>query len=156
MEPALAEFRRYYTAHCNVHTHPYDGVPEMLAALQEAGIRLGIVSNKNDSAVQALAEAFFGSLVSVAVGGSDGVPRKPAPQMPLLALEALNATPERTLYVGDSDVDAQTALNTGMDCMLVSWGFRGRELLEAQHPLFLVDDAAEIPALVLQAASGDD
>ena len=45
MEPALAEFRRYYTAHCNVHTHPYDGVPEMLAALQEAGIRLGIVSN---------------------------------------------------------------------------------------------------------------
>ena len=53
-------------------------------------------------------------------------------------------------------MDAQTALNTGMDCMLVSWGFRGRELLEAQHPLFLVDDAAEIPALVLQAASGDD
>ena len=156
MESALAEFRRYYTAHCDVHTHPYDGVPEMLAALQEAGIRLGIVSNKNDSAVQALAETFFGSLVSVAVGGSDNIPRKPAPQMPLLALDTLNATPERTLYVGDSDVDAQTALNAGMDCMLVSWGFRGRELLEAQHPRFLVDDAAEIPALVLQAANEED
>ena len=76
--------------------------------------------------------------------------------MPLLALNTLNATPERTLYVGDSDVDAQTALNAGMDCMLVSWGFRGRELLEAQHPRFLVDDAAEIPALVLQAANEED
>ena len=150
MESALAEFKRYYTAHCNVRTHPYDGVLEALAALSEAGLKLAIVSNKNDEAVKTLAHEYFGSLIDVAVGGRDGMPRKPAPDMPLLALEAIGAIPERTLFVGDSDVDLQTALNTGMDCMLVSWGFRERDQLARLQSRFLVDDAAEMPALILQ------
>jgi len=156
MEAALAEFKQYYTAHCNEFTRPYEGVPEAMAALREAGIELGVVSNKNDAAVQSLVAAHFGSLVSIAVGGSDAVPRKPAPDMPTLALQALKATPERTLYVGDSDVDAQTAQNAGMDCMLVTWGFRERELLLNQHPMYLADDAAEIPALVLQPCEREE
>jgi len=150
LETALAEFKRYYTGHCNVRTRPYEGVLDAMSALAEAGIQLAIVSNKNDEAVKALAREYFGSLVSVAVGGRDGVARKPAPAMPMLALETVGATPERALFVGDSDVDMQTALNTGMDCMLVSWGFRERDMLAALNPRFLVDDAAEIPALVLQ------
>jgi phosphoglycolate phosphatase len=156
MENALAAFKQYYTAHCNVHTHPYDGVVEAMAALCEAGVTLGIVSNKNDAAVKALAQAYFGSLVSVAIGGRDGVPRKPAPDMPLLALEALGATPERALFVGDSGVDAQTARNTGMDCMLVSWGFRTPEELAGLTVAYHAQDAAEIPALVLQPADGEN
>ena len=84
MESALAEFKRYYTAHCNVRTHPYDGVLEALAALSEAGLKLAIVSNKNDEAVKTLAHEYFGSLIDVAVGGRDGMPRKPAPDMPTL------------------------------------------------------------------------
>ena len=152
MEAALAEFKRYYTAHCNVRTHPYDGVLEALAALSEAGLKLAIVSNKNDEAVKTLAHEYFGSLIDVAVGGRDGVPRKPAADMPLAALEAIGAIPEHTLFVGDSDVDLQTALNTGMDCMLVSWGFREREQLARLQSRFLVDDAAEMPALILQHA----
>lgn len=151
MEAALAEFKRYYTEHCNVRTHPYEGVVEAMAALDEAGIKLAIVSNKNDEAVNALAHDYFGSLVSAAIGGRDGVPRKPAPDMPLLALEAIGAIPERTLFVGDSDVDLQTATNSGMDCMLVSWGFRDKEMLAALNPRFLVEDAAEMPAQILQA-----
>lgn len=151
MEAALAEFKRFYTEHCDVRTHPYEGVVEAMAALAEAGVRMAIVSNKNDEAVKALARLYFGSLVSVAVGGRDGVPRKPAPAMPLEALQVIGAEPEHTLFVGDSDVDLQTALNTGMDCMLVSWGFRERELLSTLRPRFLVDDPAEIPALILQA-----
>ena len=155
MEAALAEFRLYYTEHCNEQTRPYDGVPEAMAALREAGVKLGVVSNKNEAAVKALVAAYFGSLVTAVVGGSDAVPRKPAPMMPLLALEQLHAEPERTLYVGDSDVDAQTALNAGMECMLVTWGFRERALLTAQCPQYLADDAAEIPALVLQPLDDD-
>ena len=149
MEAALAEFKRYYTAHCNVRTHPYDGVLEALAALSEAGLKLAIVSNKNDEAVKTLAHDYFGSLIDAAVGGCDGVPRKPAPDMPVRALEAIGATAVRTLFVGDSDVDLQTALNTGMDCMLVSWGFRERDQLARLQSRFLVDDAAEMPALIL-------
>jgi len=156
MEAALIEFKRYYTEHCNVRTHPYEGVVDAMTALDEAGIKLAIVSNKNDEAVKALARDYFGSLVSAAIGGRDGVPRKPAPDMPLLALEAIGAIPERTLFVGDSDVDLQTATNSGMDCMLVSWGFRDKEALAALHPRFLVEDAAEMPALILQAPQDED
>jgi phosphoglycolate phosphatase len=152
MENALAEFKGFYTAHCNLRTCPYEGVPEALAALHEAGLKLGVVSNKNDEAVRALCRIFFGSLVTVAVGGRDGMPRKPAPAMPLDALETLGATPERTLYVGDSGVDAETALNAGFDCMLVTWGFRDREELAGYDTRYRVDDPAEIPALVLQSA----
>lgn len=152
MEAALAEFKRHYTAHCNVRTHPYEGVVDALCALDEAGVKIAIVSNKNDEAVKALAHAYFGSLVSATVGGTEGVPRKPAPDMPLRALDALGAVAQRTLFVGDSDVDLQTALNTGMDCMLVSWGFRDRDWLASLHPRYLVEDAAEIPAVILQAA----
>ncbi len=156
MENALAEFKRFYTAHCSLRTRPYDGVPEALAALHEAGLKLGVVSNKNDEAVRTLCRVFFGSLVTVAVGGREGVPRKPAPVMPLDALAALAAAPERTLYVGDSDVDAETAQNSGFDCMLVTWGFRSRDELAGFDVRYRVDDPAEIPALVLQGADEDE
>jgi len=150
-ETAVREFKRYYTAHCNVRTHPYEGILEAMTALDEVGVKLAIVSNKNDEAVQALSHTYFGSLVSVAIGGRDGVPRKPAPDMPLAALQAIAAEPERTLYVGDSDVDFHTALNSGMDCMLVGWGFRDPEKLEELNPHYFVQDPAEMPALILQA-----
>ncbi len=156
MEAALAEFKRYYTEHCDLSTRPYEGVVDVLAALHEAGLRLAIVSNKNDEAVRALTRTFFGSLVSVAVGGRDGVPRKPAPQMPLAALEALGVAPERTLFVGDSDVDLETAQSVGMDCMLVSWGFRDEEALAQLAPRYLIRDPAEMPALILQSLEGAD
>lgn len=156
MEAALATFKAYYTEHCDVQTRPYDGVLEAMAALHEAGLKLAIVSNKNDEAVRALSRTFFGSLVNVAVGGRDGVPRKPAPQMPLLALDALDAAPQRTLFVGDSDVDMETAQNTGMDCMLVSWGFREAEALSRLAPRYLISDPAEMPALILQPVEDID
>lgn len=151
MEAALTDFERYYTAHCDVRTRPYEGVVEAMAALSEAGVKLAIVSNKNDQAVQALTRTYFGSLAAVAVGGRDGVPRKPAPDMPLAALAALGTAPQRALFVGDSDVDMQTAQNAGMDCMLVGWGFRDPDALAALGPRFFVDDAAEMPALILQS-----
>ena len=156
MEAALAEFKTFYTSHCSLRTSPYDGILDAMSALDEAGVRLAIVSNKNDEAVKSLARDFFGSLVDVAIGGMEGVPRKPASDMPLRALSALDAIPERALFVGDSDVDLQTALNCGMDCMLVSWGFRSRESLASLKPRFLVDDPAEIPALILQAQAEEE
>lgn len=152
-DAAVQEFKRYYTAHCNVRTHPYEGVLEAMTALDEVGVKLAIVSNKNDEAVQALVHAYFGSLVDTAIGGREGFPRKPAPNMPLAALEAIGVEPERTLYVGDSDVDFQTALHTGMDCMLVGWGFRDPEMLQTLGAHYFVTDPAEMPALILQASA---
>jgi len=156
MEAALAEFKTFYTNHCNLRTQPYEGILDAMSALDEAGVRLAIVSNKNDEAVKSLSREFFGSLVDVAIGGLEGIPPKPAPDMPLRALSALDAIPERTLYVGDSDIDMQTAINCGMDCMLVSWGFRSRESLASLKPQFLVDEPAEIPAHILQAQAEEE
>ena len=156
MEAALLAFKRHYTAHCDEHTQPYEGVLEALTALHEAGVKLSVVSNKNDEAVQALVRAYFGSLIGAAVGGRDGVPRKPAPDMPLTALAAISAAPERALFVGDSDVDMQTAINTGMDCMLVTWGFRDAAMLAKLCPKYLVEDAAEMPSLILQPMDEQD
>jgi phosphoglycolate phosphatase len=156
MEAALASFKHYYTEHCDVQTRPYAGVLEAVTALHEAGLKLAIVSNKNDEAVRALARTYFGTLVDVAIGGQEGVPRKPAPQMPHAALSALGAEPERTLFVGDSDVDMETAQNAGLDCMLVSWGFRDAAALAALKPRFLVADPAEMPALILQPVEGEN
>ncbi len=147
-EPAYRAFAAYYTAHCNERTRPYPGSPALLSALREKGVRVGVVSNKNDAAVKVLCRAHFGGTVEVALGGRDELPKKPAPDLVYEALRMLGETRDGLLYVGDSDVDKRLAENVPCDCALVSWGFRERALLERQHAKYLLDDARAIAALV--------
>ena len=129
-EAAFASFRTYYAQHSLDRTRPYDGIPDLLQTLKARGIASGIVSNKVDSAVQALYARFFADSVRLAVGERPGVRRKPAPDAVLEALRQLHAPAEQAVYVGDSEVDAQTAANAGLPCILVDWGYRDRaELL---------------------------
>lgn len=126
----IAVFRPYYAAHCNVKTGPYDGIPELITRLRAAGLRTAVVSNKPDASVKELADAQFTGLFDIAIGEQSGIPRKPAPDMVNLALAALGVTDRAdAVYVGDSEVDMQTALNSGLNCVCVEWGFRGREFL---------------------------
>ncbi len=125
----LAETRRFYAEHCRENTAPYAGIPEMLRALQQKGILLGVVSNKPDAQVKALCQSEFGDLITVASGASEGIRMKPAPDTLLACMEALGSATENTVYVGDSDVDIQTAANAGIPCVSVLWGFRDREFL---------------------------
>lgn len=147
-EDALRAFETYYTAHCNVRTRPFGGVDALLQALQARGIRLAIVSNKNDAAVKALARLHFADTIPVAIGASDTVRRKPAPDTALAALRALGCDASRALYIGDSDVDKQTADNAGMDCALVTWGYRDRPLLESMRPNALISAPAELLSFI--------
>lgn len=144
----LEEFRDYYTKHCRIKTKPYEGVPEMIKTLSERGYRIAIVSNKNDAAVKELNEIYFSRYTDAAVGDRAGVKRKPAPDLVFLALEEIGGVRERAVYIGDSDVDYDTAQNSGLDCILVSWGFRDRELLESFPEAVVVDDCAEILSLL--------
>ena len=125
----FSDFRTYYEAHKADATAPYDGILPMLASLSCAGCRVGIVSNKLDSAVKALAAAFFADTVRVAVGESEKVAKKPAPDAVFVALSELSATPEGAVFVGDSEVDIETARNAGIPCLSVGWGFRTPEEL---------------------------
>lgn len=127
----FAGFRDHYQAHCEEKTGPYDGVMEMLASLKQAGYRMAIVSNKPDGAVKLLFDKYFGEYVQAAVGEHPGAEKKPAPDMVIQALAELTSDVSHAVYVGDSEVDLQTAANVPMSCVSVLWGFRTKEELLA-------------------------
>lgn len=128
----LEAYREHYAAHCEGKTAPYAGVMEMLAGAKQAGYRMAVVSNKPDKAVKQLGVKFFGEYVRCFHGDREGGQRKPAPDMVYRALGELDSDAEHAVYVGDSEVDLQTAANVPMTCISVTWGFRTREqLLEA-------------------------
>ena len=133
-EEAFATFRQHYMTHSLDTTRPYKGVPETLAALKARGCRLAVVSNKMMAATQSLCRHFFPDTIEVAIGEheAEGIRKKPAPDTVIAALDALGVGKERAVYVGDSDVDIQTARNSGLPCISVLWGFRDRDFLK-QH-----------------------
>ena len=126
--------------------HPFDEkivVAELLAELRSRGVRCAIVSNKPHAATLDLAEKYFSGLVDAAVGDRPGVvERKPAPDTVWAAMRELGGVPERSVYVGDSEVDIQTAQNAGIDCISVDWGFRTHEQLLGYGASCIVSDAA--------------
>lgn len=132
-------FRSYYTEHCMDKTRPYPKIMELLEELRNRGIKTAIVSNKNDQAVKQLKEHFFSKTVSYALGQSDNIKNKPAPDMVFQAMKALDVTTDQVVYVGDSEVDYETAHNAGIKALIVSWGFRDRAELEKLPGVHIVD-----------------
>ena len=126
----MAFYRPYYAQHTRDKVQPYPGILPMLEALKAAGLKLAIVSNKPDAAVQPLVERDFRGLISFAVGELPGVARKPEPDLLLLAADRLGVELSQCVYVGDTEVDVETAANSHMDCLCVTWGFRTRQALE--------------------------
>ena len=137
----LSEFKAHYGAHCEDKTAPYAGIPAMLANLQHAGVKMAIVSNTADYAVKTLSKAWFADTVSVAIGENEaaGIRKKPAPDTVDLALRELGVSRADAAYVGDSDVDVETARNCDMPCLSVTWGFRDRAFLTAHGATELFD-----------------
>ena len=126
LDRVLATYKPYYTANCQHKTRPYAGIPEALAALGEK-YPMAIVSNKPDAAVKELCARYFPGIY--ALGETPDCPRKPAPDMVYKAMAAIGV--EKSVYVGDSEVDVVTAKNAGVPCLSVLWGFRDREDMEA-------------------------
>lgn len=130
-QEAFDIFRSHYLEHSLDTTAPYPGIMEMLQRLKANGKRMAVVSNKFDTATKELIRHFFGNLIEVAIGENEaaGVRKKPAPDTVNEALRQLGVGKEDAVYVGDSDVDIQTARNSGLPCISVLWGFRDREFL---------------------------
>lgn len=143
-EEAFEAFRVYYTDHCQIKTRAYDGVVDLMKELKKNGAKLAIVSNKNDAAVKELNEIYFSGCVSAAIGEAEGRKRKPAPDEVYVALEELGSTKEEAVYIGDSEVDYATAQASGLPCVLVSWGFRDKELLESFEAEKVVDNVKDL------------
>ena len=123
-------FNAYYALHRADKTAPYPGIVPMLRQMKEQGRTLAVVSNKPHHAVGPLCEKYFEDLFDDTYGEQEGIPRKPAPDAVWSVMKQFGVSAEETVYIGDSEVDAQTAANAGVDCVLVDWGFRDREILE--------------------------
>lgn len=141
------EFIAYYSAHYQTTTFPYDGIPQVLGRLKAAGYHMAIVSNKGQGAVSELHDEYFKDYVDFSLGETPMYRKKPAPDMVWEALKRLGCAKDDAIYVGDSEVDKETADNAGLDAALVTWGFRDRDFLESLQPTYFIDTREELGEL---------
>lgn len=138
------DFVLWYKDHCLVKTAPYPGITEMLSQLKAEGVKTAVVSNKGDFAVQELISEIFPEMFDMAVGERQGIRRKPAPDSVNEVLEKLGVSADDSVYIGDSDVDIETAGNAGMPCVSVTWGFRDKEFLLEHGAAIFADNSEEL------------
>ncbi len=148
-EEVLAFYKPWYDAHCRIRTKPYEGILSVMQALRAEGIRLAVISNKPDPAVRELASYFFPGMLELSVGESPSVRRKPAPDTVLAAVDTLGLSVQQCVYVGDSEVDIETARRAAMDCISVTWGFRDEPELLAAGAGLLARRPEELLPLIL-------
>ena len=139
------EFMEHYSRHSMDKTHPYDGMNDLLNKLNKKGIALAVLSNKNDSFIKTLMEKFYPEIsFDVLMGKRDEYPPKPDPASLKEVLRQLKAKEGEVLYVGDSNVDVQTAHGANLPCIGVTWGFRTREELIKEGAERLADKPEDI------------
>lgn len=143
-EPCLTLFKEHYAKNMEKNTKVYPLIMDMLVTLKTRGYKIAVVSNKFDVAVKPLCKKYFGDLVDIAIGQSHDTNKKPAPDTVYLALDYLNSTSDKSIFVGDSEVDIQTAINSKMPCISVTWGFKTREFLIEHDAKILIDSPMEI------------
>ena len=142
-------FTEYYKAHCSANTRPYDGVVELIEELRARGVKTAVVSNKPDFGVQLLVRDYFPTSFDAAVGERTGIAKKPAPDSVNEVLRLLAISREEAVYIGDSEVDIETARNAGMTGVIVTWGFRDEDYLLSLKPDALAHDIKELRSELL-------
>ena len=147
-DEAFSVFRQHYMQHCLDTTCPYPGIMDALARLKEKGMMLAIVSNKMQAATEELRQHFFSQYIDVAIGESAAIRKKPAPDTVNEALRLLGISHDEAIYVGDSDVDIDTARAAMMPCASVLWGFRDRQFLLNHGATRLLSSPEELLSLV--------
>lgn len=148
-DEAFAAYQRIFDKCCTYRVKPYPGISEMLREMKEQGLHLGVLSNKPDRQAVHVVEEIFGKGVFDHIQGQkDGIPRKPDPTAVLSIAGEFGISPAETLYIGDSEVDGATGKAAGMDTILVSWGFRSRDVLEAAGPLCIADTTDKILQII--------
>ncbi len=143
-ETATDIFKAYYKEHLTDYTRPYDGVNETIDALMAKGIKIGIVSNKLQSPLEAIVRSFWGNKINAVCGITDYYREKPYPDMVYICLDKLGCTLEEAIYVGDSLVDVKTANNAKTKFVACTWGFSSREKLVEAGATELIDKPQEV------------
>lgn len=151
-----AYFKEFYDSHCMDKTRVYQGVSELIGELGKRGCHMAIVSNKADHAVKELNRHFFAPEIQVAIGSTETGKKKPEPDLVWQALDELGSSKEEAVYIGDSDVDLATAVNAGLPCISVLWGFRERSFLEQAWDKIQTDQQKNTSTDLLFAERAED
>lgn len=149
LQKCFENFCTFYEKHKTDKTKPYSGITEMLRELKKSGYKTAIVTNKADFAAQALCKDMFGDLITVTVGANESIRHKPYPDSTLKVLKKLGSNAQEAYFVGDSDVDVQTAANSEIDFIGVLWGFRDKSVLESAGANIFAENAQELTKLLL-------
>ena len=146
VDGVLQTFTAYYAENSQIKTKPYDGIEELLQTLIARGAKCAVVSNKFNGAVKTLIPHYFGDTFAAAFGSDEaaGLKRKPAPDTVFAVMQSLGAT---AVYIGDSDVDIQTAKNAGLPCIAVTWGFRDEQFLKEKGATVFANEPWQIAEL---------
>lgn len=144
LEQMVSAYQSLYNKSEHLNTIDYDGIYTLIATLKQRAYHLAVLSNKEDYLVKQLINHFFPSTFDWVQGETEGIERKPDPSGVYKLLNELELDSKDCLYIGDSEVDYQTAMNSKLDCVLVSWGFRGRTYLEKLNPLAILDHPLEL------------
>lgn len=142
VEQCYNEFREYYNQNSNVKTAPYAGLASVLEKLYASGIPMAVVSNKPDATVKELCEYHFEKYIKIAIGDKEGQKRKPDPTVLLNVINDLGC--DGAIYIGDSEVDVQVAKNAGIPSVIMTWGFRDRQIIIENGAEILANDASEL------------
>lgn len=142
-------YNNYYSRHQLDFTKPYNGMNEVLKELKDKGYLLAVCSNKQESAVKELMTALFEDVFDKVMGTSPKFPAKPEPDMVLEIMNSLNVSKENTIYIGDTQVDLETAINANIKKIAVLYGFRKKSDLDAYNPEFYVNEPKELINIIL-------
>lgn len=148
IDDCLSRFQAHYDAHLVERTHPYQGIPAVIEAFLSRGVRMAVLSNKYQAAASRLVSHYFPSQIVVTQGELPDVPRKPDPTSTLQVLKTLGVQPDETLYIGDSDVDMQTALAAGVTAIGALWGFRDGDSLRAAGAEYIAEHPEDLIQLL--------
>lgn len=140
----LQDYLKRYMADDASLTKPYEGVVELIKELKEEGYKVIAYSNKPDSVLKPLMKEKFGDVFDDVLGQVEGQAPKPNPEILLNMLDRIGISKDDAVYIGDSDVDVETARNAGMKMIAVTWGFRDRDFLEKLNPDYIVDNTKEL------------
>lgn len=147
-EVVFNSFLPHYDAHCKDLTGPYEGIPALLDALLEQGIATAVVSNKIEPAVIVLCNEHFPGKFSYMVGNRPDLAPKPSPDSVNEVIDKMGLDRNDIVYIGDTEVDIQTAANAGIDCIGVDWGFRDGEYLRTLGAKYIVKTPMEVLDIV--------
>lgn len=149
LDEAMSIYGRIFDANCTYHVVPYEGIWDMLRAMRQEGLELAVLSNKPHRQAIHVVESVFGrEMFRQIQGQKENIPRKPDPTAALQIAEELGISPEDTIYVGDSEVDIATGTNAHMMTIGVTWGFRGRAILQEAGARYIAGTPEEIMKLI--------